>query len=51
MIQSWQQAIYVSLKLIFCIALVVGITFLAWRFNDATLMWWYLLSVFAYMAV
>lgn len=43
--------IYLCLKLLFCIALVAGVTFLSWHFNTPKLMWWYLLAVFAYFGV
>lgn len=43
--------IYLGLKLLFCIALVAGVTFLSYHFNTPKLMWWYLLAVFAYFGV
>lgn len=43
--------IYLCLKLLFCITLVAGVTFLSWHFNTPKLMWWYLLAVFAYFGV
>ena len=43
--------IHLGLKLLFCIALVAGVTFLSYHFNTQKLMWWYLLAVFAYFGV
>ena len=48
---SWSAVIYLFLKLLFCILLVGGITFLSYKFNSPALMWWYLLPVFAYLSV
>ena len=36
---------------IFCVALVVGITLMAWKTGNWKLMWFYLLPVFAFVAV
>ena len=49
--QTWKKIAYVALKLIFCVALVAGITILAWHFNKPTIMWWYLAAIIAYLAV
>lgn len=36
---------------IVCVALVVGITMMAWKTGNWKLMWFYLLPVFAFVAV
>lgn len=45
------QTLIVLLDNLFCIVFVACITFLAWKLNKWALMWFYLLPVFAYVAV
>lgn len=42
---------YIIFKLFFCIALIAGITFLVYYFNNHNLMWWYLLPVLSYLSI
>lgn len=48
---SDNSVIFIFLKILFPISLVVSITFLSWHFNDYNLMWWFLISLLAYMSV
>ena len=45
------QTFIVFLDNLFCIVFVACITFLAWKMNKWSLMWFYLLPVFAYTVV
>ena len=45
------QTFIVFLDNLFCIFFVACITFLAWKMNKWSLMWFYLLPVFAYTVV
>ena len=45
------QTLIVFLDNLFCIIFVLCITFLVWKLDKWSLMWFYLLPVFAYTAV
>lgn len=45
------QTLIVFLDNMFCIIFVLCITFLVWKLDRWSLMWFYLLPVFAYTAV
>jgi len=45
---DWKIMLLIFMALIFPVAFIAAITFLAWYFNNYHLMWWYILAVIAY---